>query len=258
LFLAVELAQRKKRMIENVTGAYDERIVEALSMAKQKVEICAYCGTAIGPFEAEHAVPRCLWDTKRPSRMVTVPSCNSCNNGYAEDEEYFRTVLVAFAEEGAHPELEKLLAGKVRRSLARNSRLRKEMTKVLGKRPRFTPSGLYAGSGLSFEVDIPRFNRVVEKTVRGLFYYKSQYPLPTDQSVNVFQGNGFWENVGFQDLLAKMEGWAGVGDDVFQCRCARDSSHPDATAWLFIYYKSIGVFAWTMKQDESIVNSENA
>jgi hypothetical protein len=39
-----------------------------------------------------------------------------------------------------------------------------------------------------------------------------------------------------------MEEWAGVGDDVFQCRCVRDSSDPDASAWLFIYYKALGVF----------------
>jgi hypothetical protein len=209
--------------------------------------MCAYCGDSKGPFQDEHVIPRCLWDSKRPGHMITIPACMPCNQGYGKDEEYFRTVLAALVGEGHHPEVEKLLQGKVKRGLDRNSRLRADLTRGFGRRPQVTPSGLFAGWGLSFELDLARFSRGVEKTVRGLFYYKSRRPLGPGVAVRVFPGNGFWRDQGFQNLLAEMSEWAGVGDDVFQCRCTRDATDPDVTAWLFVYYKALGVFAWTEK-----------
>jgi len=104
---------------------------------------------------------------------------------------------------------------------------------------------LFAGWGGSFELDLARFSRCVEKTVRGLFYCKSQRHLAPEIAVRVFPGNGFWQDHGFQNVLTVMEDWAGVGDDVFQCRCVRDSSDADITAWLFVYCQAVGVFAWT-------------
>src|SRR5262245_35793600 len=113
---------------------------------------CAYCGDSKGPFQDEHVVARCLWDSRRPSHMVTVPACGPCNQNYGKDEEYFRSVLVALAGEGCHPEVEKLLRGKVKRGLNRNRRLRAELTRGFGRRPHVTPSGLFAGWGWGFEL----------------------------------------------------------------------------------------------------------
>jgi hypothetical protein len=214
-------------------------------MSEATETMCSYCRDTRGPFQAEHVVQRCLWDGKRPGNMVTVPACDPCNKGYGKDEEYFRTALALMVGKGQHPEVEKLLNGKVRRGLHRNGRLRADLTRGFGLRPKVTPSGLFVGWDLGFELDLARFSRGVEKTVRGLFCYKSQRPLPAGVAVRVFQGNGFWQDQGFQNLLAEMEEWAGVGDDVFECRCTRDSSDPDVTAWLFVYYRSLGVFAWT-------------
>jgi hypothetical protein len=213
---------------------------------------CAYCGDDEGPFQDEHIIPRCLWDSKRPSHMITVPACGPCNQDYGKDEEYFRTALVAMADEGQHPELEKLLTGKVKRGLDRNSRLRADLTRGFGLRTRVTPSGLFAGWGWSFTLDLARFSRGVEKTVRGLFAYKSGRRLAPQCAVRVFPGNGFWQDTGFQNLLAVMEEWAGVGDEVFQCRSMRDATDPDVTAWLFIYYRALGVFAWTERVSKNI------
>lgn len=217
-------------------------------MTAPTITKCVYCGDERGPFQDEHVVPRCLWDSNRPSHMITVPACGSCNQGYGKDEEYFRTVLVALTGKGRHPEVEKLLDGKVKRALDRNRRLRSELTRGLGLRPQCTPSGLFAGWSLGFELNLQRFSRVVEKTVRGLFAYKSARPLAPEYAVRVFPGNGFWQDEGFQRLLVEMLEWAGVGDDVFECRCTRDVTDLDVTAWLFVYYRSIGILAWTERR----------
>ena len=67
----------------------------------------------------------------------------------------------------AHPQVEALLASKVKRGLDRSRRLRAAITRGFGFRPRFTGSGLYAGVGASFQLDLPRFQRCVEKTAVG-------------------------------------------------------------------------------------------
>ena len=214
-------------------------------MTTTRPTMCAYCGTIQGPFQDEHVVPRCLWEGNRPAHMVTVPACAACNSGYGRDEEYFRTVLVALAGVESHPEVDRLLAGKVKRGLDRNVRLRADLTK--GARPlsQATPNGLFAGWQWGFELDTVRFYRCVEKTVRGLFFYKSGRPVAPDTQVRVFEGNGFWQTPGFEELLAGMTEPAGVGDDVFGCRCARHGPDPEWTVWLFIYYQALGFFAWT-------------
>lgn len=63
--------------------------------------------------------------------------------------------------------------------------------------------------------------------------------------MRVYEGNGFWQTPTFDELLAAMMERAGVGDDVFSCRCARHTPDPEWTAWLFIYYQALGFFAWT-------------
>lgn len=177
--------------------------------------------------------------------MVIVPACGPCNQGFGQDEEYFRTVLVAMIGQGRHPEVDALLSGKVKRSLDRNNSLCTALTRGFEFYPQFTSLGLFSGWEMRSELDLARFNRCVEKTVRGLFYLKSQRLLAAGIAVRVFPGNGFWQIQGFQNLLAAMEDWASVGDNVFQCRCVRDSGTPDMTAWLFVYYKAVGIFAWT-------------
>ncbi|MBA4190909.1 MAG: hypothetical protein C0467_23215 [Planctomycetaceae bacterium] len=214
-------------------------------MTTSQPTVCAYCGTDQGLFQAEHVIPRCLWEADRPGHMLTVPACGPCNHGYGRDEEYFRTVLVALTGQGSHPQVNQLLGGKVRRALKRNPRLREDMTRNVRPMPRRSPGGLFAGVRLGFELDVKRFYRGVEKTVRGLFAYKSGRPLAPSTAVRIYEGNGFWETPGFQSLLEEMSEPAGVGDDVFSCRCARYSVDPEWSAWLLIYYQTQGFFAWT-------------
>ncbi len=209
---------------------------------------CVYCGDIKGPFQAEHVVPRCLWAGGRPSHLITIPACDACNKSYGADEEYFRTALAVMAGLGSHPQVDRLLGDTIPRSLTRrNGRLQREITLGRELAPYFTPSGLFAGWRWRFRLDFARFNRCVEKTVRGLFWYKSGRPLSPDYAVHVYQGNGFWADSGFQALQAEMNGLAGVGDSVFSCRCTRQEDDHDLTVWQLGYYETLGVFAWTAR-----------
>ena len=110
---------------------------------------------------------------------------------------------------------------------------------------RINESGI-AEPGTRIPFEIGRFNLSVEKIVRGLFFHKNQVPLPASYKVDIFPGNGFWGVQGFQEYLDSMEKPAGVGDDVFQCRCTRDSKDNFVTGWLLLFYKSVAVLAHTV------------
>ena len=62
--------------------------------------MCAYCGER-DVTDNEHVFPKCLYPvSKAKSRVqrLTIPSCNECNKGWADDEAHFRNILALAGE----------------------------------------------------------------------------------------------------------------------------------------------------------------
>ncbi|MGB3366128.1 MAG: HNH endonuclease [Acidaminobacteraceae bacterium] len=53
---------------------------------------CVYCGSKDN-LTKEHIPPKSIFSKPRPSNLITVPACKSCNNGLSEMDEYFRFFL---------------------------------------------------------------------------------------------------------------------------------------------------------------------
>jgi hypothetical protein len=145
----------------------------------------------------------------------------------------------------AHPMAGELLRGPVVRSIERRPGVMRDFFRNFRQVERKTDAGIIIGTEWGFDIDMTRFNRMVEKIVRGLFYFKSGIPLPKTCEVVIFTGNDFWKLPDFQTLLEKMEPFAGLGDDVFKCRAIRDTKDECLTAWLFIFFQQFGIFALT-------------
>lgn len=210
------------------------------------ITVCAYCGQTPTQITRDHVVPRTLWgDTGLPPRTVTVPACIPCQARWDMQAGYFRNTIIAMIDKGAHKVANVVLEGPVVRSLERDPKAVAAFFRKPRMLPKTTPSGLFAGYHLSFQIDWNRFATVPEKIVRGLFYFKSQVPLDERYTVRVFQGNGFWSVPGFPELLSQMENSAGFGDDVFQVRSVRYDKDHNYTAWLLQFYQQIAFFAWT-------------
>lgn len=194
----------------------------------------------------DHVVPLALWPKgAAPQHPVIVPACPQCHSSRDQDVAYFRDMLVLMCDPSDHPLVESFVGGAVERSIRRNRLFQRQVVASAQSGWRTEPSGLVTGRGVRVAFDGSRFNKSIEKIVRGIFYGKSGVPLPTTHEVKVFSGNGFWTVPAFLDLLAKMEPFSGVGDDVFQCRCIRDCVDTAATAWLIVFYRSAAFFAWT-------------
>lgn len=205
---------------------------------------CAYCGNATTDMTRDHVVPSALWlRGKRPKHPAVVPACPTCHKAYDREAAYFRNCLVAMCDTDAHPMLANLLSGPVVRSITRRPVVAHDFFRNATLRERRSREGIINGAGWTFDIDMARFNRTVEKIVRGLFYWRSTEHLPDTHKVDVFAGNGFWQTPDFRSLLPKLEPEKGFGDDVFTCRSQRDADDPNSTAWLLIFYQQVGVFA---------------
>lgn len=213
-------------------------------MAKQGA-ICAYCGAAEKVLTDDHVIPQAMWGGRGhlPAHVITVPACG-CHKPWDDQVEYFRNVLTIMIDRGSHPVANRLLEGPVTRSLERNPRSAWALTRNMRLAPRML-GAILSGYSWGFDVDVPRFQAVPNKIVRGLFFHKSGTPLAGSHDVEVFRGNGFWQDEGFQNVLSTMEPAAGCGDNVFLCRATRDSADPNCTAWLLQFYGQIAIFAWT-------------
>jgi hypothetical protein len=210
---------------------------------------CAYCGELTDNPTRDHVIPSTLWGGRglRPLHPVVVPACTDCQLTYDSEAEYFRNCLVVIMDRNSHPVAERLLTGPVIRSLERSQRATAEIFRGLRVVPRTTPSGLIVGAGPAFQIDLNRIHHVIEKIIRGIYFYKSETRFPVDHEIRVFPGNQFWQDEGCQNLIASMCQPEHQGDDVFTCRYVRDNSGQDMTAWLLVFYGQVGFFAWTQR-----------
>jgi len=61
----------------------------------KKEKLCAYCGKPAS--DREHVFPKCLYPpskSKSKIQRLTIPACNECNNGWANDEAQFKNMMV--------------------------------------------------------------------------------------------------------------------------------------------------------------------
>lgn len=133
--------------------------------------ICTYCGNE-GLVNKDHIPPKAFFPKPRPSNLITVPSCEACNNGSSSDDEYLSTI---YGMIDGIPDI------KVARSLEeRNIRnfKRVESFKFINalasdikKRPIYSSRGIYLGKKATIEVDKKREDLVLKRIVKGLYFH---------------------------------------------------------------------------------------
>jgi hypothetical protein len=117
--------------------------------------ICIYCQTAEATTH-DHVPPKQLLRKPYPLNLLTVPSCEKCNNGYSADEEYFRLIIVGLLCHTSEAEL--LFDGPLSRSMNRRPHLEDLM---------FDALSLEEG-GVALDVDYDRIHLVADKIAKGL------------------------------------------------------------------------------------------
>lgn len=155
---------------------------------------CAYCG-ATDSLTVDHVPPKNMFPKPRPNDLITVPACSTCNSSASKDDEYFRLKLCLSEQVGTDAN-----ARQNRDSIFRSL----ERVEAIGFRTAVvsdirtiavrTASGLQLGTRLGFNIDLPRVLRVVERTVRGLFFHETEHRLDPNYDVRIFSDDTLTEN----------------------------------------------------------------
>ena len=205
--------------------------------SKFKKKNCIYCDK---PATTKDHVPQeCFFPKPAPKNLITVPSCFDCNNSFADDENYVRTVLAsARLNDIPNSPVEKIWNQKVQRSLQKNPKVLKEVFKS------FLPIDVYHGSIYfgkrpGFRCDRERVDRIMGKIVKGLFYFENKKPLPNDFIVKVFLSpneddkipNEIKESICTSIIKC-------VSKDVFKYRTIHLPEDPNYSVWVLNFYDS--------------------
>ena len=151
------------------------------SASKEAPTHCYLCGRPLsGPTSKDHCPPLALFDrTIRQkynlSQLITFRVHQGCNAAYENDEKYFKATMVPLARgsEAGNAIYETFIAESLedKRKLILANKILREFE------PR--PSGLHLPPGLvAKRQEGERFNRVVWKIVRGLYFHHHSTILP--------------------------------------------------------------------------------
>ncbi len=130
----------------------------------------------------EHVIPKGLFEKKQ--NLITLPAHRACNNGFAQDDEYFRlcmTMAAAPKDETA----KKIWEGPVMRGFHRPEMPGLKVSTLNSLKPIEirTPAGLYLGRQEAMFQDAPRIQKVVSRIARGLYAHQIGKVLPLDWPV---------------------------------------------------------------------------
>ncbi len=226
-----------------------------------KKGICAYCGSS-GILTKDHVPPKNLFPAPRPSNLVSVPACKTCHGNTSKDDEYFRLKISMRDGIGSNP------AARATWSRAFYSLSRSQAT---GLRTRFlsdlryvnlkTPSGLYVGRRLGYDVDMNRIRSVVGRIVRGLYFAESGKPLGLNNEVRVYTDEDLAEQSVevIQELkqtilnpLASLPPRI-IGHDIFLYRYQIMKGNPFISVWGMSFFGHVLFLAITAPTTDRIV-----
>lgn len=149
---------------------------------KEKLGLCVYCGWE-GIVTKDHIPPKALYPKSAHSSLLKISSCPTCNNGASKDDEYLRTMIALSTKGERTASLDTLSAAAVR-SLVRPEAVHFRESMLRDLRETFTPgpAGVLVPVLLG-NVDLTRFDKVIARIIKGIFFAERGTRLPSDHKV---------------------------------------------------------------------------
>ena len=139
---------------------------------------CAYCGFSEAT-TFDHVFSRGLYGDHviSQTQLLTVPACQTCNNGFSDDEALFRNVITIAGEPNFA--VNDLWTGKIQRGFSQvDGRKRAGQLASL-----MQPAEGLPNRYLIFPAQIPAVLRIVRKIVRGLCHHHRLLTAVRDEQV---------------------------------------------------------------------------
>lgn len=121
-----------------------------------------------------------MFPRPRPTNLLRVPACASCNRGFCLDDEYFALVMsVQQRAEGNRAASGASSAALKRLAERRGIPFTEKFLSTVRPVDLRTPAGLYIGRSLQYDVDLVRVTRTVRRVMRGLAFHHLGWRDPT-------------------------------------------------------------------------------
>lgn len=199
-------------------------------MKRDIIESCAICGER-RECTRDHIPPKSIFLPPRPDNLVTVPACKDCNNGSSKDDDSFKMYLALHV--AMHTKKGEKFFKTALRTFRHNTRLRSRIFQTLKPRDFKTPGGVFLGSGATVLWDSEIHNKIIEKTVRGLYHHHYGKILGNKADIYVYWHRSFPQHL---NQYIVNTNWMGEGEFLYIHTDVEDS--PLSSIWIFQFYNS--------------------
>ena len=151
-------------------------------MQPPKSDICVICG--VRPAETvDHVPPKGFFKGVVNAQLRTVPACSVCNNGASSDDEDVRFFISAQIGKQNSASKQMWEAG-ARKTILRKTKLREAFVATAGEVTVVESDGTHT-TKIAFRVPVSTYQRVFERTTRGLYFFYTGRILPAAAPVSV-------------------------------------------------------------------------
>jgi hypothetical protein len=213
-------------------------------------EECAYCGGAASHGEGDHVTARCWFPSVPENELIAVPSCKSCNDSFAKDDQYFMNLIEVDSRTELHPVgrsiVEKARATRVASFGTPYGERLKGQVKVL---PQIVNGVLVEGY---WAPEKERLAATSRRVLRGMYYHHfglrvpdthgvfcAPVPAPRERDAST---NEIFKVIEQAEVRLHLETGFRQGrlhkacQGAFTYRCTVLASDPHESGWLFEFY----------------------
>ncbi len=201
-------------------------------MHPPKSEICVICGVRTAE-TVDHVPPKGFFKGVTNAQLRTVPACWVCNNGASSDDEDMRFYISAQIGK-QNPASKALWDDGAYKTIKRKIRLRNSFLANAREVEVLEEDGSVK-TRLAFHVPISTYQRVFERTTRGLYFFHTGRILPANVPVSATMLAGT-PNMDTDDIRHfKMES-VGAGACVYRYGIVHDNA--DCSLWIYEFHQA--------------------
>lgn len=199
-------------------------------MKARASKVCVICGQQPATTD-DHVPPKGIFPKPRPSDLITVRTCLTCNKSTSELDEVFK-VFIGIA--GGHgPEGERMFKEQTLRTLEHNRRLKGDIASTTRDVWVKTPEGIILGKKPAVLLNSKAHDQIIEKTIRGLHFHHTGAILADQADIRVN-----WHYSLTQDMYDMSLRWptGAVGEGQFIYKFQVTPEEPLASVWIFEFF----------------------
>lgn len=217
---------------------------------KAEITKCVYCGREKETTK-DHVISKCLFHSSyKKKNPIVLPSCGDCNNSFSKDEEYFRNFVCPLAL-GHSQDANTLFSSTIKRSILRRPGIGYRVMSKMALVKLYTKSGIYIGQRTKITItpaDWRRYFNVLDKYIKGLFFFEFREVLPIQYKIK-----HFWGRKEQLEIFNRINKWNTDNKEIFFYGY---SFIPETytSIWVTIFYDKIFFISFVATDKDSLFN----